>query len=387
MSSDLSLIAKKVHAGQRLSAEDGLALLTTRDLPTLGELAHHVRTQKHGRTTYYNVNRHMNYSNLCVLSCKFCEFHRKPGQDGAYEYTAQQIAEQARKAQDAGATEMHIVGGLHPKQKFDYYTDMLRTVRATAPKVHIKAFTAVELTHLMRIHKRDRKGQPGAGTMQGMLEELIEAGLGSLPGGGAEVFDDRVHDEVFRGKIGSAQWLDVHRTAHKLGLMSNATMLYGHVESLEDRVNHFCQLREAQHEAIQQGHAGRFQTIIPLPFFPDGSELQHLPGPTGLDNLHMLATARLMLDNFDHVKCFWIMQTLPMAQVTLDYGVDDIDGTVVWYDITKVGGSDTHQEVTVSDLRRTILEAGYQPIERDTLYRRVERDGADWHLAEQLQSA
>lgn len=384
MTDTLETIKSKVHAGERLSFDDGVALLRTRDIWTLGELADHVRTAKHGNATYYNINRHMNYSNLCVLSCKFCEFHRKPGQDGAYEYSMEEAAEQARKAERAGATEMHIVGGLHPKNKFSYYTDLLRTCKEVAPSVHLKAFTAVELTHLARIHKRDNKGKPGAGTIKGMLEDLIEAGLGSLPGGGAEVFDDRVHDEVFRGKIGGLEWINVHRTAHELGLMSNATMLYGHVENIEDRVRHLCLLREAQDEAIKQGHKGRFQTIIPLPFFPDGSELQHLPGPTGLDNLRMLAVCRLMLDNFEHVKCFWIMQTLDMAQLGLSFGVDDVDGTVVWYDITKVGGSTTHQEVTPGGLRDLILEAGYEPIERDTLYRKVERVGANWSVDDSL---
>lgn len=383
----LQPIADKVYAGQRLSADDGLALLKTRDVWTLGELAHHVRDQRHGRATYYNVNRHLNYSNLCVLSCKFCEFHRKPGQDGAYQYSIDEVVEHAKKAETAGATEMHIVGGLHPKLKFDYYTDLLKAVRQATPAIHLKAFTAVELTHLARIHKRDRKGQPGAGTIKGMLEDLIEAGLGSLPGGGAEVFDDRVHNEVFRGKIGGLEWINVHRTAHELGLMSNATMLYGHVETLEDRINHLVLLRDAQDEAIEQGHAGRFQTIIPLPFFPDGSELEHLPGPTGLDNLRMLAVCRLMLDNFDHVKCFWIMQTLPMAQLALNWGVDDVDGTVVWYDITKVGGAGTHQETTAADLQKLIREAGYTPIERDTLYRKVIRDGAKWRVDVAMQTA
>jgi aminodeoxyfutalosine synthase len=378
----LAPIADKVYADQRLSPDDGLTLLRTRDLHTLGQLANHVRRQKHGDVAYYNVNRHMNYSNLCILSCKFCEFHRKPGQDGAYEYSLEDIRQRAREAASGGATEMHIVGGLHPKLPFSYYTDMLSAIRETAPQVHIKAFTAVEIVHLARISKRAIR-KDFAGAVRAVFEDLIEAGLQSMPGGGAEVFDDRVHDEAFRGKIRSDEWLTVHRTAHELGLMSNATMLYGHVESLEDRVHHLCILREEQDHAIAQGFRGRFQTIIPLPFFPDGSELQHLPGPSGVDNLRMIAVARLMLDNFEHVKAFWIMQTLPMAQVMLDHGADDIDGTVVWYDITKVGGADTHQEVSVADLKRAIYEAGYQPVERDTLYRPVERDGARWRVAEE----
>lgn len=381
MDTALAPIAEKVYAGTRLSPEDGMTLLQTRDLHTLGELANFVRRSIHGDAAYYNVNRHMNYSNLCILSCKFCEFHRKPGQDGAYEYSLDDIRKQAETARDSGATEMHIVGGLHPKLPFSYYTDMLTAIRETAPQVHIKAFTAVEIVHLARISKRAVR-KDFAGAVRAVFEDLIAAGLQSMPGGGAEVFDDRVHDEAFRGKIRSDEWLTVHRTAHELGLMTNATMLYGHVESLEDRIHHLCMLREEQDHAIQNNFKGHFQTIIPLPFFPDGSELEHLPGPSGVDNLRMIAVARLMLDNFDHVKAFWIMQTLPMAQVMLDHGADDIDGTVVWYDITKVSGTDTHQEVTVSDLKRAILEAGYQPVERDTLYRRVERDGALWKVAD-----
>ncbi len=384
MDDALKPIAEKVHAGDRLSAEDGLALLRSRDIHTIGELANVVRQRMHGKTTYYNVNRHINYSNICALSCKFCEFYRKKGDDGAYEMSIEDVARQATDAAAGGATELHIVGGLHPYLPFEYYTDMMRAIRAAAPKIHIKAFTAVEIVHLAKISKRPRD-------LAGVLTDLKEAGLGSLPGGGAEVFDDRVHDEAFKGKIRSDKWLDVHREAHKLGLMTNATMLYGHIESLEDRVHHFCLLREAQDEALASSTSGggRFQTIIPLPFFPDGSELEHLPGPSGLDNLRMLAVSRLMLDNFEHIKSFWIMQTLPMSQVALDYGVNDIDGTVVWYDITKLSGKDdetggTHQEVSVTDLRKAIIEAGYDPIERDTLYRPVERDGADWRVAESV---
>ncbi|WP_432797044.1 aminofutalosine synthase MqnE [Poriferisphaera sp. WC338] len=372
----LMSIAEKVFAGARLSPEDGLTLLQSADIYTIGRLANHVRQNLHGHTTYYNINRHLNYSNICALSCKFCAFHRKRDQDGAYEYDMDRIRKEAITALDAGATEMHIVGGLHPFLPFDYYTEMLSAIRETAPNIHIKAFTAVEIVHLARISKRPND-------IEAVLQDLKEAGLGSLPGGGAEVFDDRVHDEAFKGKIRSDKWLDVHRIAHKLGLMTNATMLYGHIESLEDRVHHFTMLRDAQDEAINNNHAGRFQTIIPLPFIPDNSELQHLPGPSGLDNLKMLAISRLMLDNFPHVKAFWIMQTLPLAQIALDYGVDDMDGTVVWYDITKTEGQGTHQEVTPTTLKTAIIEAGYTPVERDTLYYPITRDGKDWQRAEE----
>lgn len=368
-------LAEKVEAGERLSADDGLALLRTRDLWTLGELASKVRHRLHGRTAYYNVNRHINYTNLCALSCKFCAFYRKTGQEGLYESTVEQVVQQATAAAEAGATELHIVGGLHPYLPFSYYTDMLRAIRDAQPQLHIKAFTAVEIVHLARISKRGRD-------IAGVLRDLKDAGLGSLPGGGAEVFDDRVHDEAFKGKIRSDQWLEVHRQAHKLGLMTNATILHGHIESPEDRIQHLIMLREAQDEAIREGYAGRFQTIIPLPFLPDDSELEHLPGPTGLDNLKMLAVCRLMLDNVPHIKAFWIMQTLEVAQLSLDFGADDVDGTVVWYDITKLNVADTHQERSQTDLRKAILQAGYEPVERDTLYRPVLREGKHWRLAE-----
>lgn len=406
MARELEPIAEKVRAGIRLSPEDGVTLLSTDDVWGLCNLAHEVRTRLHGNIGYYNVNRHLNYSNVCALSCKFCAFYRKRGDDGAYEMDVDAIRAEAVAAQDAGATEMHIVGGLHPWLPFEYYTDLLQTIRTHAPRLHVKAFTAVEIVHLARIAKRPKD-------LRGVLQDLKDAGLGSLPGGGAEVFDDRVHDEAFKGKIRSDVWLDVHREAHAIGLNTNATILYGHIESLEDRIHHMDLLRRAQDEALaqwaQSHHVpigddgsvvltgatwpldtprlptpddaqGYFQTIIPLPFIPDDSELEHLPGPDGLDNLRMLATSRLMLDNFPHVKTFWIMQTLPMSELMLQAGADDIDGTVVWYDITKVGGTDTHQETDVNRLRRAIREAGMTPVERDTLYRPVVRDGASWRL-------
>jgi aminodeoxyfutalosine synthase len=374
MGGSLQEIAEKVHGGTRLSADDAVALLRSGDIWTIGELADHVRRRLHGDKAYYNVNRHVNYTNLCALSCKFCSFYRKAAQAGAYELSVEQIAQQARDAAAAGATEVHIVGGLHPKLPFSYYTDMLRALRSAAPQLHLKAFTAVEIVHLSRIDHRPHD-------VEGVLRDLKDAGLGSLPGGGAEVFDDRVHDQAFKGKIRSEQWLAVHAAAHRLGLMTNATILYGHIESLEDRAAHLLMLRDAQDKAIAANLPGRFQTVIPLPFIPDGSALEHLPGPTGLDDLRMLAVSRLMLDNFDHIKAFWIMQTLPLSQLALHFGVDDIDGTVVWYDITKVSGSNTHQELSAGDLRRAVREAGFVPVERDTLYRPIVRQGANWSVA------
>jgi aminodeoxyfutalosine synthase len=378
----LDPIRERVLAGERLTLEDGDLLYTTPDIWSVCELADRARRRRHGTAAYYNVNRHLNYSNVCALSCKFCEFYAKSGDEKAYTRDADYIREEARKAVEAGATEIHSVGGLHPHLPFSYYTDLVRTIRETAAALgsdlHVKAFTAVEIVHLAKIARVYKAADRTAG-IRWVLERLKEAGLGSLPGGGAEVFDDRVHDAAFKGKIRSDVWLDVHRIAHELGLNTNATILYGHIEDRRERLVHMDMLRRAQDEAATK--PARFQAIIPLPFFPDGSELEHLPGPSGLENLRTLAIARLMLDNFPHVKAFWIMQTLAMAQLMLQSGADDVDGTVVWYDITKVGGAGTHQEVNVWTLQKAIREAGFEPIERDTLYRRVIRDGKRWSLA------
>ncbi len=408
----LQAIRDRVLAGKRLSLTHGRALFSTPDIWFVCQLADFVRRRMHGDVCYYNINRHLNYSNVCALSCKFCEFYRKRGDEGAYEHSLDDIRAEAISARDAGATEMHIVGGLHPYLPFEYYTDMLRAICESAPELHIKAFTAVEIVHFARIAKVYKATDRTAG-IRWVLQQLKEAGLGSLPGGGAEVFDDRVHDEAFKGKIRSDVWLDVHRVAHELGLNTNATMLYGHIESRDDRLIHMDMLRTAQDEALARlGYAadnegaitlsaenaalptptlnqadssspagGYFQTIIPLPFLPDGSELEHLPGPGGVENLRTLAVARLMLDNFPHVKAFWIMQTLAMAQLQLLAGADDIDGTVVWYDITKVAGATTHQETTAQDLCNAARQAGFTPIERDTLYRPITREGKNWQLA------
>ena len=368
-------IAEKVLAQTPLSHADGVALYATRDLHGLGRLAHHVRTRLHGDRVYYNRNRPINYTNVCALSCKFCSFYRKRGEDGAYEMPVEQVVETAIKARDGGATEVHIVGGLHPWLKFDYYTDMLRGVRAACPDLHIKAFTAIEIIHFSRISRQ---------SVRDVLIALREAGLGSLPGGGAEIFDDRVHDEVFKGKVRADKWFEVHRTAHSLGIYSNATMLYGHVETPAERVNHFIALRELQRESLASSPAS-FNCVIPLSFIPEQSELGYLPGPTGLTDLKTLAIARLMLDNIAHVKAFWIMQGLGLSQVALDWGCDDLDGTVVWYDITKrEGHGSTHQELHLQDIKRLVREAGKTPVERDTLYCEVRRDSGDRVLAAAL---
>lgn len=401
----LTPICEKILAGERLSHADGLALYQTRDIFTLGRLANLVRERLHGRKAYYNINRHINYTNYCVLRCKFCAFYRqhpKAGEvvEGGYEMSVDEIAATAADAYERGATEVHIVGGLHPKLPFSYYTDMCRAIRERCPTIHIKAFTAIEIVHFTRIAKPRM-------SIEEVLVALREAGLDSLPGGGAEIFDDRVHGEAFQAKVGEKHWFDVHRTAHDLGIPSNATMLYGHVENAEERLNHLIKLREHQDVSLanvaaepgaEQNVAAGFRTgregeapaepprpgaspraafncCVPLSFIPDGSEFAHLPGPTGLDDLRTLAVSRLMLDNFPHIKAFWIMQTPKLSQIALNWGVDDFDGTVVWYDITKREGLGTNrQELSVEQIQRLIREAGCEPIERDSVYAAVRRD-------------
>ncbi len=365
----LEPIRQKVLAGQRLSLEDGRALYATRDLFTLGELANLVRERRWGRKAFYNVNRHINYTNYCVLQCRFCGFARpfgRPATDG-YVRSVEEIAALARQAAQRGATEVHIVGGLHPKLPFSYYTDLCRAIRQECPRLHIKAFTAVEIVHFARL--------PPRRSIAEVLSALREAGLDSLPGGGAEIFDQRVHRAAFKNKIGAQHWFDVHRVAHELGIPSNATMLYGHIESVEERLTHLLELRQHQDVSLRERRAA-FQCFVPLPFIPHGTPLAHLPGPTGLDDLRTMAVARLMLDNFPHIKAFWVMHSPKLAQVALNWGVDDFDGTVVWYDITKAqAGGGNRQQLTVPQIRRLIAGAGCQPVERDSLYHELETCG------------
>ncbi|MCH8147613.1 MAG: CofH family radical SAM protein [Planctomycetes bacterium] len=380
-------IRRKVEAGEPLSYDDGVRLYESPDIHTLGELANIVREKRHGRVAYFNINRHINYSNYCVLRCRFCGFYRAypkgaderrppgphPGTDGGYELSVSDMIAQASRAYAAGATEVHIVGGLHPKLPFSYYTDMCAAIRQACPHLHIKAFTAIEIIHFTRVAKPRL-------SIENVLTKLRDAGLGSMPGGGAEIFDDRVHHEAFRNKVGEVEWFEVHRTAHELGIFSNATMLYGHVETPAERIAHLIKLRDHQEESLRL-RKSHFNCVIPLSFIPEGSDLSHLPGPSGIDDLKTLALSRLMCPNIPHIKAFWIMQTPKLAQVALDWGVDDIDGTVVYYDITKrEGGGTTHQELSVDKLRRMIAEARCEPVERDTLYRRVIRNENTWRI-------
>lgn len=371
-----SLLAEPTSVDESPSPQVALEIYLSPDIFTLGERANAVRERLHGRKAFFNVNQHINYSNYCVLRCKFCSFYRAHPKgdeaiDGGYEFSLDEIVHRASVAYGRGATEVHIVGGLHPKLPFSFYTDLCRALREACPHLHIKAFTAIEIIHFTRI------AQPRL-TIREVLTELRAVGLDSLPGGGAEIFDDRVHDEAFKNKVGEVEWFEVHRTAHELGIFTNATMLYGHVETPAERITHLQKLREHQAESLRSRRA-HFNCIIPLSFIPDGSALADLPGPSGLDDLRTLAISRLMCPNIPHIKAFWIMQTPKLAQVSLNWGVDDLDGTVVYYDITKrEGDGGTHQELTVDRLQRLIREAGCEPVERDSLYRRVIRDDKTW---------
>jgi aminodeoxyfutalosine synthase len=357
-------IAEKVEAGLRLSAEDGERLFACPDLHEIGRLADLVRRRKNGRAAYYIINCHINYTNYCVLHCRFCGFHRayQPGIEGGYELSVDEVVERAREAHGAGATEVHIVGGLHPRLPFEYYVDMVRGIRRACPTLHIKAFTAVEIVHFRHL-VRPRP------SLSEVLCRLREAGLDSLPGGGAEIFDPRVHAEAFQHKAGETEWFEVHRLAHEMGLPSTATMLFGHVETPAERIGHLIKLRRHQDASLLRRGA-HFQCLVPLPFIPGGSQWAERPGPTGLDMLKTLAISRLMLDNVAHIKAFWPMLTAKLAQVALDFGVDDLDGTLTRYDIThRDGASAESQAMSVDDLRRLIVESRHLPVERDSLYR------------------
>jgi len=354
-------IAARILAGGRLGFEDGVALYGSTDLLALGYLANQVREKLHGKRTYFNVNRHINPTNVCVASCKLCAFGRKPDVDGAYTMALEEAFRLAGEGWTEAVTEFHIVGGLHPDLPFQYYVDLLRGLKQRFPSVHLKAFTAVEIgyyAHITRLSIRE------------VLERLKEAGLGSLPGGGAEVFAPKVRRVICDHKIGAYTWLKVHRIAHELGLHSNATMLYGHIESAEDRVDHLLQLRALQ------DHTRGFQAFIPLAFHPANTGLgkivkQH--ETTGFMDLKNVAISRLLLDNFPHIKAYWVMMTPRVAQVALRFGADDIDGTVVEEKIYHDAGASTPQVMTREQIIRLIREAGQEPVERDTLYRPVTR--------------
>lgn len=359
----LGAIARKVEGGERLGFEDGTALFRSPDLIGVGQLADTVRRRKHGDRVYFVVNRHINHTNICVNGCRFCAFSKEAGDPDGYVMSLDEIEARARTSWSLGISEVHVVGGLHPDLNLDYYREMLTRLRDVVPGVIIQALTAVEVDYLATLHGLE---------LEDVLLELRAAGLDSLPGGGAEVFAPRVRQLVCPKKVSGERWLAVHETAHRLGIRTNATMLYGHVETVEERVEHLIKLRELQ------DRTGGFQTFIPLAFHPRNTALEsEVPADTtGYDDLKTLAVARLILDNFDHIKAFWIMIGPKLAQISLSFGVNDFDGTVVEERISHAAGAQTAQGLGRGELLHLIRAAGRVPVERDTLYNVIREDFA-----------
>jgi len=354
----LRAIAARVEAGERLGFDDGVALYRSPDILAVGWMANAVRERMHGDIAYFNVNRHINPTNVCVASCRLCAFGRKKGAAGTYTMALEEAWATAGTGLTEAVTEFHIVGGLDPDLPFEYFEELVRGLKERYPKVHVKAFTMVEVAFFAKLYKM---------TIEETLLRLKAAGVDSLPGGGAEIFADRVRHIICDHKIDGGEWLETARTAHRIGLRSNATMLYGHVENDEDRVDHMLRLRELQDET------GGFQTFIPLAFHPDNTALAHIAKTTGMMDLRQIAVGRLLLDNFAHVKSYWQMVSPEMAQISLRFGADDIDGTVIEEKIYHDAGATTPQGMRRADLVRLITEAGRVPFERDTLYRAVTR--------------
>jgi aminodeoxyfutalosine synthase len=354
----LKPIAVRVLAGERLSGEDGIALYRSPDLLAVGWLANYVREKRHGNITYFNVNRHINPTNVCVAHCKLCAFGRDPNAPGAYTFALEEIYQRAEQGVREGATEFHIVGGLHPDLSFDHYLELVRGLKQRCPAVHIKAFTMVEVHYFARIAKL---------SIEETLRKMKEAGVDSCPGGGAEIFHPRVRKIICDHKTSGQMWLSTAKKAHEAGLRSNATMLYGHVETEEERVDHLIKLRELQDET----HG--FVAFIPLAFHPDNTALSHIPKPSGYADLRNIAVARLLLDNFEHIKAYWIMLSPSIAQIAQRFGANDLDGTVVEEKIYHDAGARTSEFTPRAELERLIRAAGRTPVERDTLYRPVDR--------------
>lgn len=369
----LKVIREKVEAGERLSMDDGILMYDPKTpLNDLGQLANLVRERKNGNAAYYNINTHLNTTNVCVYRCVFCAFRSDLRSDKSYVMSDEQILARGQEAVDNGCTEMHVVGGLHHQKKFDWYKNTIKILHDAYPQIHLKGWTAVELNWFEFLTKLPQRE---------ILSQLKEAGLGSLPGGGAEIFHPEVRDQICEHKADGNNWIHIHRTAHQLGIRTNCTMLYGHVEKPFHRVDHMIRLRELQDET------GGFQTFIPLAFHPDNTGLSHLKKPTAVDDLRTVAVGRLMLDNIDHVKAYWIMLGIGTAQTALSYGADDLDGTVRHELIYHDAGATTPEFLSVERLRELIREAGRDPIERDTLYRTINRnpeDITDWSIGKQV---
>jgi len=353
MTSFFNRIRTKIAMDERISDAEALAMFESHDLLAIGELAAAANRRKNGDRVYFNVNRHINYTNLCVNRCKFCAFSKEAGEPGEYTLALEQIATKAQEAADAGATEIHSVGGLHPDLPFEFYLQMLRRIKAVDQRLHIKGFTAVEIDYFSHI-----SGLP----VETVIAQLKEAGLGSLPGGGAEILGQGVRDQICPEKISGARWLEVTELVHRAGLKSNATMLFGHVETYADRVEHLQLLRALQDKT------GGFQAFIPLAFQPDNTRVPGAKGVGGVDALKTLAISRLYLDNFQHIKAYWVMLGLKIAQTALCFGVNDLDGTVVEEKIGHDAGADSPQALDKAGIIQLIRKAGRVPVERDTLY-------------------
>ncbi len=351
--SELRDIYDKVAAGERISDAEALRMFESKDLNALGAIADLARQKKVGNRASYIVNRYINYSNYCILSCQFCSFSRKKRDADGMEFTVPQIVEKAREALKLGITELHIVGGLHPSLPFSYYTDMLQALKALDARLQLKCFTAIEILHLAWLGKR---------TVRQTLEELKAAGLDSLTGGGAEIFRKEVRSAIAKGKESAAEYLDVHRTWHRMGGRSTCTMLFGHVETLADRVDHLRQLRELQDET----HG--FTALIPLAYQPENNDIPVKTPPTGFDSLRTIAVSRIYLDNFDHITAYWIGLGLKLAQVALSYGADDIHGTIIEEHIFHMAGATSPQLQTEANMIKAIREAGRTPVQRNTFY-------------------
>jgi aminodeoxyfutalosine synthase len=347
-------ISEKLDAGERLTLDDGVRLFDCPDLLALGWLANREREKRHGARTYYNFNIRLEATNVCVASCLFCSFARlQPGDPGSYTMSLEQAWNKLRQRADQPLTEIHVVNGLHPDLPFDYYTEMLRGFKRIRPGIHLKCFTAVEIAFFADLYRM---------TDEQVLRELQAAGLDSLPGGGAEIFAERVRRKICHDKCGSERYLDIHKLAHRLGMRTNVTMLYGHIETNEERVDHMLRARAVQDES------GGFQAFIPLAFHPDNNQMRKLPAPSATETLRVHAVSRLVLDNIPHVKGFWIATGVEVAQLALWFGVDDLDGTVQEEKIYHMAGARTPEAMTTGAIRRLIRAAGREPVERDTLY-------------------
>ena len=357
----LKNIRDKVEAGERLSLDDGL-LMYEPQVPVndLGQLANIVRERKNGNFGYYNINTHLNPTNVCVYRCNFCAFRADLRSEKGYVMSDEQILARGAEATENGCTEMHIVGGLHHQKKFEWYLNIIRNLHESFPNLHLKAWTPVEINWFQFLEKK--------ASIKDILHQLLDAGLGSMPGGGAEIFHPEVRDKICEHKADSVQWFEVHRTAHNMGLHTNCTMLYGHIEKPFHRIDHLIRLRQLQDET------NGFQTFIPLAFHPENTGLDHIKKPSSIMDLRTMAISRLMLDNIPHIKAYWIMLGIGTAQAALAYGADDIDGTVRHELIYHDAGAKTPELLNVGDIERLIREAGREPVERDTLYRRVERN-------------